>query len=84
MTANQISPKQKRNCLLVGTVLLVTVVLGLTFSDAAQVIYIDILDFIPEKSEFILDEKEREAKFKEIQRAFVGHVWRIIEDKDVG
>lgn len=82
ITQNQISFKQKRHCLLIGTVLLATLVLGLTLSDAAQVIYIDMLDFIPDKGDYIKDDKERENKFKEIQRAFVGHVWRIVEAKD--
>jgi hypothetical protein len=82
MTIYQLAALKCKSYYLLGTFLLTLLVFGLTASDAAQVIYIDMLDFIPDKGDFIKDEKERENKFKEVQRNFQGHVWRIIEDKD--
>jgi len=73
--------KRKTYCS-VCMVLLATLVLGFANSYADQAIYVDMLDFIPEESEYILDDKERELKLKEVQRDFLGHVWRIVGDKD--
>jgi len=81
ITTDKTTAKRKTYCS-VSMALLATFVLGFANSYADQAIYVDMLDFIPEKSEYILDDKERELKLKEVQRDFLGHVWRIVGDKD--
>jgi hypothetical protein len=80
-TRDSSTAKWTEDCLF-GLILFIPLFFALATSDAAQVIYIDMLDFIPEQSQFILNPQEREAKFKEIERNFLGHVWRIVEAKD--
>ena len=49
---------------------------------ADQVIMVDMMFFIPDKSEFILDDKEREQAVKKIIKQTNNNVWDIFEDKN--
>ena len=67
----------------VGITLLVTLILSISASYAAQVIYIDILDFTPDRSDYILDDAQREVKLQRLTVPLaIGNAWRIIEDSD--
>jgi len=49
---------------------------------AEQVIMVDVMYFIPDKSEFILDDKERGIAVKKIVKEMGGNVWDVFEDKN--
>ena len=57
--------------------------ISISASYAAQVIYIDILDFTPDRSDYILDDAQREVELQRLTVPLaIGNAWRIIEDSD--
>ena len=42
---------------------------------------LDLMYFIPEKSDFILDANDREDAVAKVKRDFIGNVWEVFKDK---
>lgn len=64
---------------------LTSIIITQTFKmdvQADQVIMVDVMYFIPDKSEFILDDKEREIAVDKIEKQMGGNVWGIFEDEN--
>ena len=76
----------KRLLSLVGTIfVLIFVLIAQTPHmnvHADQVIMVDVMYCIPEKSEFILNKKEREVAVDKVIRLLNSNVWGIFEDKN--
>ncbi|HIE28294.1 TPA: hypothetical protein EYP66_13500 [Candidatus Poribacteria bacterium] len=71
---------------LLGTILVLTSILAIRMFtmnvQADQVIMVDVMYFIPDKSEFILDDEKRKNAVDEVIKKTNGNVWDIFEDKN--